>query len=262
MPKPRPAVLALAAVAALTVSSCSSPGPSVTRTGARVIKAGTLTVCTAVPFAPFEMADSHTASGFAGFDIDIVTEIAKRLDLHLAIKSTSFDPLAGGATLAAGDCDIAASAMSINAQRKKHLAFSDGYYTTQQSLLVPSRSPITSLKDLEGKRVGVQAGTTGKEYAATNAPDAIAITYANDADAFSALQAGTVDALLEDLPTNLVHAKDGTYAVVQTYDTNEEYGIAAKPGNDQLITDIDGALQDMHEDGTYNTIYDRYFKAS
>jgi polar amino acid transport system substrate-binding protein len=163
-------------------------------------------------------------------------------------------------TLNAGNCDIGASAMTINDDRKKNIDFSEGYYQSKQSLLVPAGSPIKSIADLDGKNLGVQKATTGKDYAEANAKGANIVTFPSDAEEFQALKAGTVDALLQDLPVNLVHTKDGKYTVVETYDTNEEYGLAIKKGNTQLVKDIDGALDAMHKDGTYDKIYNKYFK--
>jgi len=260
MQKSRLAALTLTAVAALAVTGCTSTKTTSTDTGAQVIKAGTLTVCSDVPYAPFEDFDQSSATGFKGFDVDIVSEIAKRLDLKLVIKDSAFDPLQNGTALNAGQCDLAASAMTITDDRKKSIDFSEGYYTSKQSLLVPTDSAVKSIDDLAGKKVGVQKATTGKDYADENAPDATIVTFPSDAEEFQALKAGTVDALLQDLPVNLAHTSDGKYTVVQTYDTNEEYGLAIKKGNTHLVDDVNGALDKMKSDGTYDTIYNKYFK--
>ncbi len=77
---------------------------------------------------------------------------------------------------------------------------------------------------------------------------------------FQAIKAGQVDALLQDLPVNLDHTKDGKFKVVETYDTDEQYGLAIKKGNSQLVEDVNGALEEMHKDGTYDEIYNKYFE--
>lgn len=258
-------ILAAAAAAtlfAIALGGCGSGDAGTTKSGADLVKAGTLTVCSDVPYPPFEDFDKSSPTGFKGFDIDIVTEIAKRLNLQLEVKDSSFDALQSGQALNAGQCDLAASAMTITADREKNLDFSQGYYDSQQSLLVPTDSAIASIDDLDGKKVGVQQGTTGKAYTEENASGADIVTFPSDAEMFSAIKAGQVDALLQDLPVNLDHTKTGDFKVVETYQTDEQYGFAIKQGNTQLVTDVNDALQKMRDDGTYQRIYDTYFATS
>ena len=252
-------VLILSTVAAFSLSACGSDDSGKTSTGADVVEKDTLTVCSDVPYPPFEDFDKSSETGFKGFDVDIMTEVAKRLDLDLTIKDSSFDALQSGQALNAGQCDVAASAMTITEDREQNLDFTDGYYDSKQSLLVPTGSDIQSIDDLDGKKVGVQQGTTGKSYAEENADGAELVTFPSDAEMYQAIKAGQVDALLQDLPVNLDHTKDGQFEVVETYDTDEQYGFAIKTGNTQLVDDINGALSDMKDDGTYDDIYNKYF---
>ena len=255
----RLSALALTALTAFALTSCGDDEGGKTSTGADVVEKDTLTVCSDVPYPPFEDFDKGSETGFKGFDIDIVSEVAERLELELVVKDSSFDALQSGQALNAGQCDMAASAMTITEEREANLDFTDGYYDSQQSLLVPVGSDIASIDDLDGKKVGVQQGTTGKAYAEENAEGAELPSFPSDAEMFQALKAGQVDALLQDLPVNLDHTKGGDFEVVETYDTDEEYGFAIKQGNTQLVDDVNGALEDMREDGTYDEIYNKYF---
>ncbi len=254
--------LALTAVTLLAVSSCGSDDGATTDSGADIVQRGSLTVCSDVPYPPFEDFDKTAESGYTGYDIDIVTEVAKRIELDLEVKDSSFDALQSGQALNAGQCDLVASAMTITEDREVNLDFTDGYYDSEQSLLVAADSSIAAIADLDGIKVGVQQGTTGKAYAEENATGAKLVSFPSDAEMFAALKAGQVDALLQDLPVNLEHAEDGTFAVVETYATDEQYGLAAKSGNSELVDDVNAALADMREDGTYQEIYDRYFATS
>ncbi|WP_436698240.1 ABC transporter substrate-binding protein [Nocardioides sp. BYT-33-1] len=257
--KSRITALTVATLTALALGACGSEDGGTSATGADLVKKDTLTVCSDVPYPPFEDFDESSDSGFKGFDVDIVSEIAERLDLDLSIKDSSFDALQSGQALNAKQCDLAASAMTITDDRKKNLDFSDGYYDSQQSLLVPADSDIASIADLKGVKVGVQQGTTGKSYAEENATGAEIVSFPSDAEMFQAIKAGQVQALLQDLPVNLDHTTDGTFAVVETYETDEQYGFAIKKGNSQLVEDVNGVLEEMRGDGTYDEIYDRYF---
>jgi len=251
-----------ASALALALTACGSDDSGTTASGADLITAGTLTVCSDVPYPPFEDFDKSSPSGFKGFDMDISQAIADGLDLKLKVKDSSFDSLESGLALNSDQCDMVASAMTITDARKKNLDFSDGYYDSAQSLLVPDGSDITSIDDLAGKKVGVQQGTTGKSYTEENAPDAKIVTFPSDAEMYAAIKAGQVDALLQDLPVNVDHAKDGGFQVVETYTTDEQYGFAIKKGNTELVNDVNEQLQKMHDDGSYDTIYNSYFTAN
>jgi len=255
------ASLAALVAASLTLSACGSSGGS-TAGGAELVKSGTLTVCSDVPYAPFEDFDKSSALGFKGFDIDIVNAVAKGMGLKLKVMDEDFDGLQSGLTLNSGTCDLVASAMTITPDRKKHLDFTDGYYDSKQSLLVPDGSSIKSIDDLAGKKLGVQQGTTGKSYAEQHVKGASIVTFPSDAEEFQALKAGQVDALLQDLPVNLNHQQAGGYQVVQQFDTGEQYGFAAKKGNDALVKDVNQQLAKLKKDGEYQKLYNKYFKVS
>jgi polar amino acid transport system substrate-binding protein len=252
----------------LTACGSHTDGPS-GQTGAagsaRLVHAGDLTVCSDVPYPPFEDFDSSTASGFKGFDIDVVTYIASDLGLKLVVNDSDFDALQSGLALNAGQCDLGASAMTITPARAAKLGFSDGYYNSQQSLLVPAASSIAGLQDLAGKKVGVQKGSTGEMYAQQHAPDAHIVSFPSDAQMYAAIKAGQVDALLQDLPVNLNHQNDpqqaGVFTIAGTFDTHESYGFAMKKDNTTLIAEVDQALAKMHTSGEYRKVYDSYFKA-
>jgi polar amino acid transport system substrate-binding protein len=227
--------------------------------GLTTVSSGTLTVCSDVPYPPFEDFDDTSESGFKGFDIDIVQAIADGLELELAVKDSSFDALQSGQALNANQCDIAASAMTITEERQAALDFSDGYYDSQQSLLVAEDSDIASIDDLDGVKVGVQQGTTGKVYAEENATGAELVSFPSDAEMFQAIKAGQVEALLQDLPVNINHQDQGGFSVVETYSTDESYGLAMKKGNTALVDAVNEQLSEMREDGTYDEIYNTYF---
>jgi polar amino acid transport system substrate-binding protein len=253
-----------AAAATLLLAACgsssnASDGSSGSGNKFSLVSPGTLTVCSDVPYAPFEDFDKTSPTGFKGFDIDIDSQIAKGLHLKLKVLDEDFDGLQSGLTLNAGTCDMVSSALTITPDRVKHLQFSDGYYDSKQSLLVPDGSSITSIDDLKGKKVGVQKGTTGKDYANEHATGASIVDFPSDAEEFQALKAGQVDALLQDLPVNLTHQQAGGYKVVQTYDTGEKYGLAVKKGNTDLIAAVNAVLGKMRSDGTYDTLYNKYF---
>lgn len=226
-----------------------------------LVSAGQLTVCSDVPYPPFEFEDEDAPSGYSGFDIDLVQEIADRLDLELEVLETGFDGLQSGATLAAGQCDLAASAMTISEERAENLNFSQPYYDAEQSLIVLADSDIAGLDDVAGQALGVQGQTTGADYAEENAPEGTEVVeFDQGPDIYTGMLAGQVVAGLRDLPLNLERAEeDERFEVVETFDTGEQYGFAAALDDDVLIDAVDEQLDAMRADGTYDEIYDEYF---
>ena len=259
-----PLTALLAAAAALTLSACGSAGaPSGDAPAGdaelSTITAGTLTVCSDVPYAPFEDFDEGSELGYTGFDIEIMNAVAEKLDLKLTVKDQGFDGIQSGIVLNSKQCDVAASAITITDERKANLDFTDAYYDSEQSLLVAADSDIKSIDDLAGVKVGVQKATTGETYANENAKGAEIVSFPSDAEMWPALQSGQVEALLQDLPVNIEHTKDGAFSIVEKYDTGEQYGFAVSKGNTALLEAINGALADLREDGGYDEIYDSYF---
>ncbi|UWF77826.1 MULTISPECIES: basic amino acid ABC transporter substrate-binding protein [Microbacterium] len=256
---------AVAAAATLALAGCSGGDTSGGDAGDEygLVTPGTLTACSDIPYPPFEFEGGDNGTGYTGFDIDLLDAIAEKLDLELAVQDVGFEALQSGTTLQSGTCDIGASAMTITDERKENLDFSDPYYDSLQSLLVRADSGIESIEDLAGKNVGVQQGTTGEAYAQEHAPDAQLVQYPSDGELWPALQAGQIDAILQDQPVNLEHEKaDSAYTIVETYETGESYGFAfAKGEKDALLEAVNEALAELRESGEYEKIYNEYFTA-
>jgi polar amino acid transport system substrate-binding protein len=255
----------VSALLALSLAACGGgdSGSGSDGSGPDLISSGTLTVCTDSPYKPFEYPDKSTPTGYTGFDMEIVDAIAKEMGVDVEIKDSGFDGLQSGASLAAGQCDMVASAMTITEEREANLDFSDPYYDSKQSLLVPNGSDIASIDDLAGKKVGVQQGTTGAAYAKDNVPEGTKlVSFPSDAELYASIGSGGIEAVLQDLPVNLEHTEEGQYEIVEQYDTDEHYGFAVKEeGNEALLKEINSELQKLHDDGTYDKIYDKYFSA-
>lgn len=251
-------VIAASLLALTACGGADEPSADATNAGLHLVAPGTLTVCADVPYPPFALAKDGE---YTGFDIEMMRHIAQGMDLDLSVKDIGFDGLQSGAALAAGTCDIGAAAMTITKDREKHLDFSDPYYDSLQSLLVPADSAITSINDLAGKTVGVKQGTTGKAYAEKHVPkDTKILTYQSNSELYPALAAGTIDAVLQDHPANHQHAKDGAFTVVEKYQTGEQYGFPVKEdGADELLGRVNQELAAMRSDGTYDTLYKQYF---
>jgi polar amino acid transport system substrate-binding protein len=228
-----------------------------------LVDEGKLTVCSDLPYAVFEFEDESAPSGYAGFDIDLMQEMANRLDLELVVIVTSFDAIESGTATAAGQCDISASAMTITEDRAANINFSDPYFEASQSLLLPTDSEMSTLADFgDGTSLGVQGATTGEEYAQENAPEGTEIVgMPDDPTLRQAIEADQIQGILQDLDTNatIVAELEG-YEIAEVYETGEQYGFGAEiEGKQALIDAVNGYLADFQSDGTYDEIYNRYF---
>jgi polar amino acid transport system substrate-binding protein len=224
----------------------------------QVVNDGQLTVCSDIPYAPFEM-ENEEGTGYTGFDIELMRAIAADLGLELNVSVTAFDAIQSGTALGANACDVAASAMTITEDREENVDFADPYFDADQSLLVRGDAGIGSLDDIS--TLGVQADTTGQAYAQENFDGEI-IEYPGAAELFSALAAGNIEGILQDLPVNAERAQqDDSLEVLETFPTGEQYGFAVAEGNTTLRDAINEALAGLREDGTYDELYAEYFQA-
>ena len=254
-------LIALSAVTALLLSACGGGDGDGTGSTAKgdvpVIKSGALTTCTHLPYEPFQF---NEGGEIKGFDVDIVDEIAKDLDVKQEIVDTPFEGIQTGEDLNTGKCDIAAAGMTITEVRAEALDFSDPYFDATQALLVKADSDIASLEDLAGKKLGVQAATTGEIYAKEKAPDATQVQFEDLALLETAVQTGQVDAAINDNGPLLDFAsKNDDVKVATEFDTGEQYGMGVKKGNTKLLEAVNTSIERMKTDGTYDTIYEKWF---
>lgn len=224
-----------------------------------LVSGGKLTVCSDIPYEPFEFEGPD--GEYTGYDIDLVRAIAEDADLELDVRVTPFDGILGA--LEAGDCDVVASSVTITDERAEQVDFSEPYFDADQSLLVKKdqAEELATLDDLAGKTIGVQSGTTGETYANENKPEGATIQSFEGADGlFAAIEAGNIDAILQDFPVNAYRAtKDDSLTVTETFATGEQYGFAVKKGNESVLSLLDDGLATMREDGRFDEIFATYF---
>lgn len=224
------------------------------------VEDGKLTACSDIPYAPFEFEEGGEVKGI---DVDLVKAIAEKLDLEAEFRDTDFDGIF--AALAAGNCDLIASSVSITEERKKENNFSAGYFEINQSLLVREEdaSRYTDFASLKGRTIGVQSETTGAEFAQEEAAKAgVEVKEFTGADElFTALKAKQIDGVVQDFPINSYNAETtGDTVVSKVFDAREpeQYGFVIPKKSTVLLERVDAALADLREDGTYDEILQEY----
>ncbi len=256
------AMLSAVAVSAitLTMAGCAADTDKTkTESGVEVVKEGTLTVCTHLPYEPFQYQEGGK---IVGFDVDLMDLVAKKLNLKQDIVNTPFETIETGQAMSTGKCDIAAAGMTITDARKEVIDFSDPYFDATQALIVKKGAGYASLDDLDGKTVGVQIGTTGEIYAKDNAPEGVEIkTFEDLALELEAVKSGSVDGAINDNTVLYDYAtKNPDTEVTAEFDTGEQYGFGvAKDADPALIEAVNEAFATAHEDGTYDKLFKKYF---
>ncbi len=246
----------------LLMAGCSSDddGGGAAKTaagGVELVKGGQLTVCTHLPYPPFQ---SEVDGKVQGFDVSLVDLAAKNLGVKQEILDTPFENFKTGAFLNADQCDLGAAGMTITDERKKNVDFSDPYFAATQAVLVDKKSGITSFAGLKGKKVGAQAQTTGEDYAKSK--DLDPVSFESSDAVLNGLRTGQVEAVIIDYPVVQGWLKDSANAdafkVVDNLNTGEQYGFTVKKGNTKLLAALNKAITDAKADGTYKKLYEQW----
>jgi len=224
-----------------------------------LLESGKLQVASDIPYAPFEFTEPGSTEAI-GFDVDLVKAIAATPGIGITdvefIKQP-FDTII--VSIAQGRFDMSASSFSITPERAKQIDFSDGYFTATQSVMVKTGSDIQGIDDLEGRRIGVQRGTTGADLAAT-VKGADVLRYEIIDDAFNALAAGRVDAVINDYAVSAYAAeRRDDFEIVDRNPTVENYGLVFPKDNPALRDAFNAGLAEIRANGTYDEIYRQWF---
>jgi ABC-type amino acid transport substrate-binding protein len=193
-----------------------------------------------------------------GFDLDIVRKVAEHIGVpveFVKVTSPTRIPL-----LISGNVDLSAASMTHTQERDKTIDFSITYYTGAQSLIVPKNSSIHSIKDLAGKQVSVQQGTTLEKNIAQAAPNAKIVAFKDYNSAWLALVQGRVDALTGSLNILQGFSKDNAdFIILPDRFSVEPFGIGVRQSDSSLRDAVNFALQAMWTSGEYATLYKKWF---
>lgn len=215
-----------------------------------------LVVGTHAEFPPFEyIGDDGTIQGF---DADLMTAIMEKVGQEIEITNMDFASLI--LALQNGQIDMAIAGMTITEERMQNVNFSDPYFEATQKLIVNEGSAIAASQDITAEmKIGVQEGTTGDMYATDNMPAKVE-RYNKALDAVLDLKNGRLDAVLVDAaPSEYLAANVGGVVVLEENISEEQYGIAMRKEDTQLLESVNAALKDLIDSGAYAEIYANYF---
>jgi arginine/lysine/histidine transporter system substrate-binding protein len=218
-----------------------------------------LVMATSADYPPYEFVDTAKGGEIIGFDVDIAKHIAKELGYEIEIKDMDFNGLIPA--LDSGKADFVIAGMTPNAERKKTVDFSDEYYAAQQ-LIVTKDDSIKSVKDLEGKTLGVQLASIQEKEADKLLKEA----------KFNVEKRNKVTELIQEMKSNRVDAAIIEDAVAYEFlKENKELSSFALPNTDSagsaiafpkdsdLTEEFNKELKKMKEDGTLDKLVEKWF---
>ena len=209
--------------------------------------------------AEFPQYEYHENNTIVGIDADIARAIADQMGMELEIQDMAFDSLIPA--IQSGKADFAAAGMTVNEERLRNVDFTETYAEAAQVIIVKEGSAIAAPADLTGKKIGVQTGTTGDIYA-DDVENAEVQRFNKGMEAVMALTQDKLDAVIIDREPAKVFVKENEgLKILDEAFTEEEYAIAIKKGNTELLEKMNAAIKELKESGELQKIVDKYITA-
>lgn len=246
-----------------SAATTAAASPAAADAGLGLVTDGKLTVGTSPDFPPFENLENDQ---YVGLDIDLAQALADKLGLELEMKTLQFDAIVP-AVAAGGQVDLGISGITIDPEREEQVDFSDSYYIDALAVVaMKANADVTAdtyadALNQAGVTIAVQSGTTGESYAQENFPNATTQPYGNATDAFAAMQAGQANAVITNkaVGAKMVSESYTDAQVIKEIATGEEYGVAVSKDNGALLDAVNDALAAITDDGTLDSIVNKYF---
>ena len=231
---------------------------------ATFVKDGYLLVGNDNTYPPMEYVDDKTGAT-VGFDIDLSKAIAKKMGRKAKIVNTAWDSIFAG--LDAGKYDVIISSTSITQERLDTLSMSDPYIANQQVIICRKgdKNPVVAVKELKGKKVGVQVSTTADDacqyYMNEQGIEMDLQQFDGMTEAFVALEGESIDCVVTDLVVGNFYIAQHGDKFQRTCDnlTNEPIGVTAAKNNPGMAVEVNKALAELKKDGTLAKISKKWF---
>ena len=218
---------------------------------------GVIIMGTNAEFEPFEYRENGT--DIAGFDVEIAKKVAEKLGKELKIEDMAFDSLI--MALNSDKINFIAAGMTATDERRTQVDFSDSYFKSKQVVIVKAdNTDINTADDLVGKKVGVQLGTTGDLFVSSTDGIESVSQFPTGTQAVMDLKNDKIDAVVIDAePAKKMTEGQSDLKILDAPFVEEEYAIAVKKGDTELLQAINDTLAEIKADGTYDTIYGQFF---
>ena len=275
--------MAMAVVMALGLSACGGSNSAASSSAAgsvsgsasgsvsngdpafTTVTPGKLTMSTNASFPPYEMVADD--GSFEGIDIEVAGAIAQKLGLELQVDDMGFDAALQAAQT--GKSDMVMAGVTVTEERQAVMDFSNSYANGVQVVIVKEGSPIQTVDDLaNANMIGCQMGTTGYTFCSDTPENGgfgedHVTPYDDGAAAVQALMNGQIDAVvIDNKPAQEYVAANPGLKILDGDFTNEDYAIGVAKGNTALLDAINGALEELTNDGTIQSIVDKYISAN
>ena len=217
-----------------------------------------LRVVTDATFPPMEFSKDGKRTGF---DIELMEALGAAMGKKIEWIDIDFKGLIPA--LVSKRADLAMSAIYITDERRKVVDFSDPYFAGGLVVLTTRAGPIKTLKDLDGKKVTVQVGTKSVGYLKDNYPKVERVEVEKNQEMFNLVDIGRADAAVTGKPAAYQYVRTrGGLKVLPEQITTEEYGMAIRKDTPELTKAVNGAIEKLKADGTYDQIVKKWFSTA
>ena len=255
-------VMALAVLAAGMAPAQAQQKSTLDKIG----ETGTVTVGTRTGSPPFGYVNAKNE--WVGFSIDLVEELVrpaleKKLGKPIKVEKKESTPPTRIPLLSSGAVDLIAETMTDTRTRRDSVDFSLTFFVTGAQFLVKKGSPIKGIKNIDGKRIAAQQGSTNARIIREKAPKAILREFPDQPAAFQALAQGQVDAYTNDgiqlAGLKVKSPNPAQWDIVGDFYSYEPYGMAMRKGESDFRNVVNSGLMDGIESGKFFEIYEKWF---
>ena len=223
--------LALACVGAALLAGCGGSDSN------------TIKMITAATFPPYEFLRGQE---IVGIDVEVCRAVARKLGREFAVDTVNFDSVIPA--MISGKADLAASGITVTEDRKKNVDFSIPYVKTGIVVIYKKSNPFKDVSQLKGKKIGVQGGTTSETYVLEQLKQEPERSR-SPAESCAALKSGRVDFVIADIDPAKNCVKGEADLQLSDFITSEEYAIAIRKGQPELLKAINETITELKKSG-------------
>lgn len=242
---------------ALSLSATACGGPAAGADSPyQLVQGDVITAATQSEQPPFAMTDE--AGNPTGFAVDLMNEAARRLGVQVRYKTTNLQGILAG--LSAGQYDIGVAGVGATAERAKQVAFTTPYYWGFTAVVTLKTETASALADFDGRRIGVVSGSVQEKFVTERMPSTEMVKFKDQTAMVGQLLSGGITGMVlggadaqeyvERQPVRIAFEQDSTQGSAFPL---------RKDGDPKLLADLDEQIDAMIDDGTYLTLYRKYF---